>query len=144
MHLPKSSLTMSPAEWLVAARERIAEFLMNRLPEVTAHRHDDAYLEFLNWLRPLQLDPASATADVLDWAAADFLLEKFESELFQYGQALALLAALRRRNPRLRVPTAGKLVPPLQAEALPHEVAYAAFAVRWALGPRGGSPPQAL
>lgn len=112
---------------------------MNRLPDVTAHRYDDAYPEFLNWLRPLQLDPASATDDVLDWAAADFLLEKFESGLFQYGQALALLAALRRRNPRLRVPTAGKIVaewrrehPPQQAVALPREVVYAAFAVLWA------------
>lgn len=85
----------------------------------------------------------SARDEEVDWLVADYFMEQVDDGPFSMGSALALLGALRHRNPRRFLPVAGSIVaewrkdrPPEQAVALPAEVVYAGFVVLWSANRR--------
>ena len=124
---------------LAVARGRVGAYMLAQLPATTRDRYERGLAEQLG-RSALQTDLPD---EVLDWAVADYLLDGIEEGTFLLSGAQALIAALRKRDPRLTLTVAAKLLqtwrrghPPVQAVALPGEVVNAMFALAWLTGDR--------
>jgi len=109
-------------------RGRVVAFLSSSLKITTQAMYQRELEYFSNEMVSRGVDWTSLREEDLDWTIADFLVERYESTCSSQGLASAasLVAAIVKRNPRIRLTVSWKCLdlwrqkhPPVQAPAMP-------------------------